>query len=352
MHRTSNPTVSREVDSRAKELFRLLVEQHLESGDPVGSSTIAELPSVSVSSATVRIVMADLEAIGLVRSPHTSAGKVPTQRGLRFFIDSLLYVRPLGVELEQTLRERLCDGQSPSELVASASEMLARISRLAGLVTTPRPELVELRQVEFLKLSGSRVLAILVVNEREVQNRVIETDREYFDTELREAANFINLEYFGRSLVAIRRELLDSMQTDKNQLDRLMQTTLEIASKTFEPEDDEIDYVLKGERNLMSLLTSSEDVQALLDAFTRKSAIVHLLDRCIGTDGVQLFIGTESGYEPFEEYSVVTSTYEVDGQAAGVLGVVGPTHMAYQKLIPLVDVTSRLLGTAIERSHA
>lgn len=352
MRRTSNPKATHEVDNRARELFRLLVEQYLESGDPVGSATIADLPSVSVSPATVRIVMADLEAVGLVRSPHTSAGKMPTQQGLRFFIDSLLYVRPLDVELERTLRERLSDNQSPSELVASASELLARISHLAGLVTTPRPEQVELRQVEFLKLSGSRVLAILVVNEREVQNRVIETDREYLETELREAANFINREYCGRSLVAIRRELLDSMQKDKNRLDRLMQTTLDVASKTFEPEDDEIDYVVKGERNLMSFLSSSEDVQGLLDAFTRKSAIVHLLDRCIGTDGVQLFIGTESGYEPFEDYSVVTSTYEVDGKVAGVLGVVGPTYMAYQKLIPLVDVTSRLLGTAIERSHA
>ena len=343
--------VAVEINDRARDLFRLLVEQYLKSVEPVGSKAISELPSVSVSSATVRSVMSDLEAIGLVRSPHTSAGKVPTQQGLRFFIDSLLYVKPMNNALARNLRGELREAQSPSELVSRASQLLARVSRLAGVVTTPKPELTELRQVEFLKLSGSKVLAILVVNEREVQNRVIEPKREYAESELREAANFITREYAGRSLVSIRRDLLHSMEVDKDRVDRLMQMALDVAGKAFETDEEEVDYVVEGERNLMTFLSSSKEVQELLDAFTRKSAIVHLLDRCMGTEGVQLFIGTESGYEPFDDYSLVSSTYEVDGKVAGMLGVVGPTYMAYQELIPLVDVTSRLLGSAIEGAH-
>ena len=192
-------------------------------------------------------------------------------------------------------------------------------------MTVPRPEQLSLRQVEFLPLSGKRVLAILVINDREVQNRVIHTDREYEDTELTQAANYINQEFGGKSLLAIRTGVLDSMQHDKDRLDAIMQTALDVASKTFAKDDEEANYVVTGESNLVESLASVHDVRDLFDAFTRKGGIVHLLDRCLETDGIQLFIGEESGYRPFDDYSLITARYEVNGDVAGVLGVIGPT---------------------------
>lgn len=343
---------SEHIDERAQQLFKLLVEQYLDEGVPVGSKKLAEASAIAVSSATVRNIMADLDIRGLVSSPHTSAGKVPTDKGLRLFIDSLISVQPLNAEVEQNFREEFSEVISPKELVESAAKLLSRVSHLAGLVTIPRPEQVELRQVEFLQLGGKQVLAILVVNEREVQNRVITTDRQYSDVELHRAANFINAEFSGYSLSSIRRGVLESMQADKNQVDEYLRTTLDTVMEAFEDkEEQEHDYVMTGERNLVEMLSTLDEVRSLLDAFTSKSAIIHLLDRCIDTEGIQLFIGKESGYQPLDDYSLITAPYEVKGQIAGALGVIGPTRMSYQKLIPLVDVTARLLGSAIQQSH-
>ena len=191
------------------------------------------------------------------------------------------------------------------------------------------------------------VLAILVVNEREVQNRVVETERTYTDLELQEAANYINRNFAGRSLLTIRTDILDSMQSDKDRMDTLMQTAIDVGGKTFDDPNEQA-YVVTGERNLMDFLTSSLEVRNLLDAFTEKGAIVHLLDKCAETEGVQLFIGDESGYRPLDSYSLITAPYESHGSAAGVLGVIGPTRMNYQKVIPLVDVTAKLLGSAMD----
>lgn len=342
------------IDDRARKLFGLLVEEYLERGNPIGSKHLAEHTEITVSSATVRNIMADLEARGLVSSPHTSAGKIPTQRGLRFFVDSLILVQPLDTAAETYVRNVLTPDLSPTELVSSAAQLLSQMSSLAGVVSTPRPEQVALRQVEFLKLSGARVLAILVVNEREVQNRVVETEREYDETELHQAANLINQEFAGRSLQQIRTGVLDSMRADKEQMNSLMQTALDVASKTFAADEDEPDHdvIVTGERNLVSLLSSSEEVQQLLDAFTSKSAIVHLLDRCLGSEGVQLYIGEESGYDPLGDFSLISTQYEVEGEVAGTMGVIGPTRMSYDKVIPLVDITAHLLGSALEHTHS
>ena len=338
-----------EVSERAQQLFKMLVEHYLAEGSPVASRTLASSPELAVSSATVRNVMADLEARGLVFSPHTSAGKVPTHQGLRFFVDSLISVEPMDAVGVGRIRGSLDPDLTPNQLVESASQMLSRVTQLAGLVTVPRPEQVSLRHVEFLRLSGDRVLVVLVVNDREVQNRVIHTDREYFETELNQAANYINREFAGRSLLAIRDGVLESMHKDKAHLDSVMQAALDVASKAFAPVDGEdADYVVSGESNLVESLASVEDVRELFDAFTRKGAIVHLLDQCLGTGGIQLFIGEESGYRPLDDYSLIAARYEVSGQVAGVLGVVGPTRMAYEKVIPVVDVTARLLGAAID----
>ena len=343
------------VDERAQRLLKMLIEHYVADGAPVASRTLASASDVTVSAATVRNVMAELEARGLVSSPHTSAGRVPTQQGLRFFVDSLISVEPMDADAVGRIRGGLDPDLPPKELVESASQLLSSVTRMAGLVTVPRPEQVLLRHVEFLPLSGDRVLVVLVVNDRDVQNRVIHTEREYSETELNQAANYINREFAGLTLLAIRDGVLDSMHKDKAHLDSAMQTALDVASKAFAPDEDEAaPYVVSGESNLVESLASVEEVRELLDAFTRKGAIVHLLDRCLGTEGIQLFIGEESGYRPLDDYSLIAARYEVSGEVAGVLGVVGPTRMAYEKVIPVVDVTARLLGAAIDydqRSH-
>ena len=342
-----------DVDERAAQLFKSLVERYLVDGAPVASRTLASASEVAVSSATVRNVMADLEAQGLVVSPHTSAGKMPTHRGLRFFIDSLISVRPLDQRRVGRIRGELDPDMPPNELALAASRLLAQVTRTAGVVTMPRPERVSLRQVEFLPLSGDRVLVILVVNDREVQNRVIHTDRPYDETELTHAANFINQAFAGQPLDAIRKGVFESMRDDKARLDAAMQAALDVAAKAFAEDDgDDADYVVSGEANLVESLSSIEEVRELFDAFARKGAILHLLDRCLDTEGIQLFIGEESGYRPLDEYTLVTARYKANGQVAGVLGVIGPTRMAYERVIPAVDVTARLLGVAMEEGTA
>ena len=340
------------VGERAQHLFKVLVERYLSDGSPVASKTLATQPGVDVSSATVRNIMVELESRGLVSSPHTSAGRIPTTQGLRFFVDSLLSVRPLDREGLRELTDELNPDLSPPELIESASSLLAKVTRMAGLVTLPRAEQLALRQVEFLPLTANRVLVILVVNEREVQNRVIHTEREYSESELLQAANFINREYGGQTLYRVRLEILESMQADKDRMDMLMQTALDIASKAFELADDLVDesgdYVVAGESNLIDTPSDSDAVRHLFEAFSRKRDILHLLDRCLSSEGIQLFIGDESGYEVLDDYSVVTAPYRVGGQVAGVLGVVGPTRMSYQNVIPIVDVTARILGAALD----
>ena len=338
---------STEIGEREQQLLKLLIESYLEDGSPVASKALASTGEIRVSSATVRNIMADLESLGLVFSPHTSAGRIPTQRGLRFFVDSLISVQPVDAQSVRAIRGELNPDLAPNELVESASIMLSHITNMAGVVTMPRPEQVALRQVEFLPLSGGRVLVILVVNDREVQNRVIHTDRDYDESELTQAANFINAQFTGKSLASIRGDILESMQSDKDKLDALMQTTLDVASKAFLPRDEESDYIVSGETNLVSNLSNIDEVRELFDAFAEKNAIVHLLDRCLDTEGIQLFIGEESGYRLLDEYSLISARYEVNGEVAGVLGVVGPTRMAYEKVIPVVDVTARLLGAAM-----
>ena len=342
------------IEDRAHRLLKSLVESYIDDGQPVASRRLASLPGINVSSATVRNIMADLESRGLVMSPHTSAGKVPTQAGLRLFVDSLLSVEPLTAEAVAMFRNQLNPDRSPQELIESASRLLAHVTQLAGLVTLPRRELPSLRHVEFLPLPGQRVLVILVVNEKDVQNRVIHTERDYTESELVQAANYINREFAGQSLALVRAALLDSLQSDKDHLDRMMQAALDLAGKAFaadEPPDN--DFVMTGETNLIAFSAESDmaAIRQLFETFQRKRDVLHLLDRCLTSPGVQLFIGAESGQQVFGEISVVTAAYHIDGRVAGVLGVIGPTRMAYQRVIPLVDMTAHLLGSALNPAY-
>jgi len=338
-----------QVDDRAEQLFKLLVECYIDDGRPVASKALAQQPSVHVSAATVRNIMARLEGRGLVKSPHTSAGKIPTSLGLRFFVDSLLSVEPLDEAGVQNLESKLNSDLAPSQLAESASKLLALVTEMTGVVTLPRRDAQALRHVEFLKLDGDRVLVILVYNDREVQNRVIHIEKPYDDNDLLQASNFLNQEFGGLSLVEIRKELLNSMQRDKERMDRLLQAALDLASRAFEPDPpEERSFVVSGESKLLDVSEETETVRGLFEAFSRKGSILHLLDQSLNTQGIQLYIGEESGYRVLDELSLVTSSYSVNGRIAGVLGVVGPTRMAYQRVIPVVDMTARMLGNALQ----
>ena len=338
------------MSDRNRHLLKVLVEQYIRDGQPVGSRNLARNAGLNLSPATIRNVMADLEELGLIRSPHTSAGRVPTAQGYRFFVDTLLTVAPLGPNEVRKLRHSLHPDLDTQGLVASASSLLSGVTRMAGVVMVPRRELMVLRHVEFLSLSDSRVLVILVLNEHEVQNRVIHTDRPYTAAELQEAANYLNATYAGHDLHLLRKELLAGMQNDQERMNRMMVTALEVAEKAIAAPETGDDYVMAGEANLLQFeeLSATEQLRRLFEAFTQKRDILNLLDRCLHAQGIQIFIGEETGRESLGEVSVVTAPYSVDGQVLGVLGVIGPTRMAYERVIPVVDVTARLLGAALK----
>ncbi len=342
--------VAEVISERAQRLLKALVERYIREGQPVGSGTLLQDSGLPVSAATVRNIMADLEERGLVHSPHTSAGRVPTARGYRLFVDSLITVEPLTGEALRGLESELVAGKSPRELVASASRLLSSITAQAGLVTIPRHNRMALRQVEFLPLTGGRVLVILVTNESDVQNRVIQTGRDFSDMELQQAANFINQRYAGRDLDAVRDSLIGAMHSDKAVIDRYMQTILDIASRAFDSSDEVDDYVLAGERQLLEAAGPErlEKLRDLFDAFERKKDILDLVDRCLRADGVKVFIGEESGYQVLDGFSVVTAPYQSGGRTLGALGVIGPTRMSYERVIPIVDITARMLSQALE----
>lgn len=342
-----------ELNERKQRLLMALVERHIRHGQPVGSKTLATGSGLAVSPATIRNLMAELEDMGLLASPHTSAGRVPTERGYRLYVDTLLASSTMerrdNARLRDELRQMLAPDQSPEALVSQASRSLAELTRMAGLVAVPRRDVTTLRQVEFLPLSGQRVLVVLVVNRSEVQNRIIQTSRDYTEVELRQAANYINKTYAGCDLDNICEGLLSTMDADRAQMDVLMQATMDIAGKALRQDRKDSDYVVSGESNLLEggQMDSIEKVRDLFDAFNRKRDILHLLERSMKADGVQIFIGRESGYQPFEEYSLVSAPYKVDNGPVGVLAVVGPTRMDYEKVIPTVDITARILSAAL-----
>lgn len=342
-----------ELNERKQRLLRTLVEEYIREGQPVGSKRLAERSGLALSPASIRNIMAELEDLGVLASPHTSAGRVPTERGYRMYVDSLLRCRvmaePRAQGLKRELEELIRPEHSPQELVSQASRALAELTRMAGVVVVPRREVTTLRQVEFLPLPDQRVLVVLVVNRSEVQNRIIKTDRDYGEADLRQAANYINRTYAGCNLDQIRDGLLRTMRADKEQMDAMMQATLDLAAKGLHQEEDEPDYVVSGEVNLLDT-TGAEDIDKLRDlfeAFNRKRDVLHLLERSLTAEGVQIFIGREAGYDAFDEYSLVSAPYRADESSLGVLAVVGPTRMDYEKVIPTVDVTARILSATL-----
>jgi heat-inducible transcriptional repressor len=342
---------SGDISDRASVLLKTLVEHHIKDGQPVGSGTLLKAAGLPVSAATIRNVMSDLEERGYLHSPHTSAGRVPTALGYRLFVDSLLQVQPLESEAVSALRAELNPDRSATELVQSASSLLSSITAQAGLVTLPRQEAPQLRQVEFLPLSGDRVLVILVVNEREVQNRIIHTQRPFTEEQLRDAAAMINKRFAGQSLGLVKERIVNEMREARSQIDTYLEAALDLANQALDQETGEDEYVMAGESRLIGNATAEEmlKLRDLFDSFEQKKDLLHLLERCTRADGVQIFIGEEAGFEVFGDYSVVTAPYNDGAQTLGVLGVIGPTRMAYERVIPIVDVTARMLSSALAK---
>jgi len=336
---------------RAQQLLRTLIESYIRDGQPVGSRALSRESGLQLSAATIRNVMADLEELGFVASPHTSAGRVPTDKGYRFFVDTLLQLRPLDDAATAEMRRHFeASRDNSTELIATVSQLLSSATQLAGVVTLPRARQASVTQMEFVGLSENRVLVVLVFNDREVQNRIIQLERHYSADELKRASNYLNEQFRGRSLRQVREELLRQLSEARAHMNQIMLDAIAVAQQVFDAgSEDKVEYVIKGETNLMGVaeLTSVEKLRRLFEAFNEKRDFLHLLDQSLKAEGVQIFIGHESGYQILDACSVVTAPYAEGDSVVGVLGVIGPTRMAYERVIPIVDMTAKLLGAAL-----
>jgi heat-inducible transcriptional repressor len=334
------------LNERAQILLKTLVERYIAEGQPVGSRALSKYSGLDLSPASIRNVMADLEEMGFIASPHTSAGRIPTARGYRFFVDTLLKIKPLGmIEINQL--EGQLHAENTQKLVISASQLLSDLTRFAGVVMTPR-RTGGFRHLEFLKLSETRILLILVTPEGDVQNRIIVTEKSYSASELVEAANILNQNYAGLTFDEIRKRVHDELKQLREDMTLLMTAALEAGSLAESESAEEV--FISGESNLLDVQELSSNMarlRQLFDLFERKTGLLQLLDISSHAHGVQIFIGGESGLMPLDECSVVTAPYEVDGQIVGTVGVIGPTRMAYERVIPIVDITAKLLSSAL-----
>jgi len=337
---------SQALNERAQLLLKTLVERYIADGQPVGSRALSKFSGLDLSPASIRNVMADLEEMGFIASPHTSAGRVPTSRGYRFFVDTLLTVKPLDrVEINQL--EGQLQVENTHKLVSSASHMLSELTHFAGVVVTPRRS-GGFRHIEFLKLAEKRILLILVTAEGDVQNRIIQTDKSFTPAELVEAANLLNQKFAGCSFEEIRRRIHAELKQLREDMTQLMSAALAVGDQAVN--DSAEDVVISGEVNLLGIDDLSSNMVKLRDLFNlfeHRTTLLQLLDVSSRAQGVQIFIGNEAGLQPLDECSVVTAPYEVDGKVVGTVGVIGPTRMAYERVIPIVDITAKLLSSAL-----
>ena len=335
------------LDARAKTLLKTLIERYIAEGQPVGSHTLSRHSGLELSSATIRNVMSNLEELGFIASPHTSAGRIPTSRGYRFFVDSLLTMKPLETEKIQSIAGQLQPSQ-PQQLISSASHLLSGLTHFAGIVLTPKRKTPRIRQMEFVSLSEKRILLILVTTDGDVQNRILFTERPYSPSELVVATNHLNQYFAGHDFDHIRERVKADLLRLRGDLQGLMAAALAAGDEAMHQTDER--YVISGERNLLEveeLSSNMKRLRELFDLFEQRTALMQLLDVSHRAEGVQIFIGGESGLAPLDECSVITAPYEVDGQIVGSVGVIGPTRMAYERVIPIVDITAKLLSSAL-----
>ena len=337
------------LDRRSQILLKTLVERYVAEGEPVGSRALSRYSGLDLSPATVRNIMADLEELGFIASPHTSSGRVPTPRGYRFFVDTLLKIKPLDqVQISQL--EGNLHPEHPQKLISSASQLLSELTHFAGVVVAQRRPSAAFRHIEFLALSEKRVLLILVTPQGDVQNRILFTDKAFSPSELTTVANFLNQNYAGLAFDDIRRRVQDELKRLREDMMGLMTAALDASDKALSESADS--YVISGERNLLDsqdLSSNMSKLRELFDLFEKKTVLMQILDVSTHAHGVQIFIGGESGIMQLDECSVVTAPYEVDGQVVGTVGVIGPTRMAYERVIPIVDITAKLLSSALSQ---
>ena len=337
------------LDDRARLLLKALVERYIADGQPIGSRTLSRASGLELSPATIRNVMSDLEELGLIASPHTSAGRIPTARGYRLFVDTMLTMQPEPLAgAAGALPQRLAPDQ-PQKVLSSAAHMLSSLSQFVGVVMAPRRSSV-FRHIEFLRLSDRRLLVIIVSPDGDVQNRVIFTEADYSQSELVEAANFLNSNYAGLAIEEVRERLKREVDALRSEIATLMQTAVQVSSDAIESSEE---VVISGERNLLAVSDFSSDMgslRKLFDLFEQKAQLMKLLDISSRAEGVRIYIGGESNSVPYQELSVVTSPYEVDGRVVGTLGVIGPMRMPYEKMIQIVAITSKLVSTALSHS--
>ena len=336
------------LDERSETLLRMLIARFIDQGYPVGSRTLSHEPGLQLSAATIRNVMADLEELGLIKSPHTSAGRVPTTLGYRMFIDSLVTLRPVNPSKQEEIKYRLKEESSFKEVLTTTSKLLSDVTQFAGIVFLPRTDVAKFRQIEFVGLNPNRILVILITEDGQVQNRVISNNRDLSPAELTEAANFFNETYRGKSLSVVKEELFSEMKRDREQIDNIIGNAISIAQGVLDQHDE--DLVVSGEENLFNVpdFAAIEKVRKIFETFKTRHSLLSLLDQSVRARGVSIFIGSESGYSGLNECSVVTAPYEVEGESLGAIGVIGPTRMQYDRVIPIVDITAQMLGSALE----
>lgn len=335
------------MDERAQILLKTLVEHYVSDGQPMGSNALLQYSGLALSPATIRNIMSDLEAHGFVSSPHTSAGRIPTQQGYRFFVDSLISVKPLALQQVIQLKSTL-QSTDQKELIATAADMLSQLTQFAGVILIPKRKALIFKQIEFMPLSDKRILVIIVATDGSVQNRIIFSDATYTASELIQASNYFNTHYAGQTFEEARQKLHNDLKEMQANISRLMAAALD--DNDQKDNKNKEDVIIAGERNLLNVdeLTSNvTTLRKLFDVFERRTSLMQLLDNSQKAEGVQIFIGGESGYSPLDECSMVTSPYKVDGQVVGTLGVIGPTRMAYERVIPIVDITAKLLSNAL-----
>ena len=335
---------------RARRILSAIVDKYIQEGIPIGSKSLSLADNIGLSPASIRNVMSDLEELGFIASPYTSSGRVPTSKGYRFFIDSLLKLQPVeATELERIKKRVNLHESNSRELAISVSNTLSAITKLAGIVTIPKQQVTRLKEIDFIQLSEKRILAIIVMNETEVENRILQMKRDYSKDELKQASNYLNTHYKGRSLSYIKKHLINELMQTKDSVNSLMSDLIDIADQVLDFDESD-EYIVAGQRRLMDFheLSDIKKLRQLFDAFKEKQQLLELLDKSMSTSGIQIFIGEESGYQMFDNCTLITSPYTTEDGAIGVLGVIGPTRIAYQKVIPIVDITAKLLGKSLK----
>ena len=337
-------------NDRALQIMRLLMDEYLSEGQPVSSKALANNPELSLSSASIRLILAELEERGYLKAPHTSAGRIPTTQGYRLFVDSLLTIKPLEQSTVDNLQQSFTSHLNQADLLTRSSKVLANLTQFVGIATLPRQSIKKLKHIEFLPLGEKRILVILVFNEHDVYNRIIRTDQTFSTSELQQMGNYLSTHYANQGFDTIRQTLLNELQHEQQHLNHLMQAAAELAEKSLEPlAEEEHEYVIVGKSNVLNLVSDNDlsHLRSLFETFQQKRALLSVLEACTNAKDIQIFIGEESGFEHLSQYSVITAPYAIEGCYAGSLGVIGPMRMAYDAVIPTVDITAKLLTIAL-----